>query len=325
MTESPSDDLEQDDMPPMGKVSLEALEWFTQLRNQPIAAKTQADFEDWCAQDPAHCIAYQHIAQFWESQPFNQALMVADNNIVQPSTKRVHDRLTPSLALAASVLLAVGIVCYNPVRIAFQADAYTSVGEQQTVQLADGSTALLDTDTAIAIHYQSGRREVKLLSGRAFFDVRHDPSHPFVVVTASATTQVVGTRFTVNTEADLPLAVQQGTVNYQPLSGTNLKVQAGEYVQSVNKKPLVITSTTQTNLFDWTQGRLIVRDQPLAAVLKEIDRYQPGIIVLRNDKLASLKVTGNYRLAQPEHILQSLAQIIGASFHQLTPYLTIID
>lgn len=324
MNQPLSEDSDQTDLPPMSQVNREALTWFTQLRDKPVGVSTWSAFESWCAQNPEHRMAYQRIAQFWESEPFNRALTAADTQAMPNPANWRHFRNNPLLAMAASMLLAVGILTYSDAKISWQADAYTSVGQQQSVHLADGSTALLDTDSALAIHYGKNRREVELLKGRAFFDVQPDKSHPFVVVRAKADIQVVGTRFAVNTEGELPLVVQQGTVRYRQSARQDLTVQAGEHVQLSGTTPSLGLNTAQTNLFDWTQGRLIFRNQPLQAVLQELDRYQPGIIVLSNPKLANLKVTGNYRLEQPGHIITSLVQIAGASLRQLTPYLTLI-
>ncbi|NOT84501.1 MAG: DUF4880 domain-containing protein [Methylococcaceae bacterium] len=62
-------------MPLISQINLEALEWFTHLRNTPVAPKIEAAFNVWCIQNPEHRLAYQRIAKFWQSTAFKQALI----------------------------------------------------------------------------------------------------------------------------------------------------------------------------------------------------------------------------------------------------------
>lgn len=64
----------EDALPRMSQTNLEALEWFTHLRNTPVASATENAFIAWCALNPEHPLAYQRIASFWQSAAFKQAL-----------------------------------------------------------------------------------------------------------------------------------------------------------------------------------------------------------------------------------------------------------
>ncbi|MEP9370460.1 FecR domain-containing protein [Xanthobacter sp. VNH20] len=59
-----------------------------------------------------------------------------------------------------------------------RADYIAPVGERRTVALGDGSMVELNTDTAMAVDLQAGRRSVRLFRGKAFFQVTHDPQRP---------------------------------------------------------------------------------------------------------------------------------------------------
>src|SRR3546814_13229123 len=64
------------------------------------------------------------------------------------------------------------------------------------------SSVTLDTGSAIAVNYGDGRRGVRLLAGRAWFDVAHDERHPFTVSAADARVRVTGTAFDVGLDDD---------------------------------------------------------------------------------------------------------------------------
>jgi transmembrane sensor len=68
----------------------------------------------------------------------------------------------------------------------------------------------------------------------------------------------------------------------------------------------------------WHDGRLIFRDQPLGHVLHDLARYHRGWIIVANDRLKDLNVSGNYRLDDPVRIVESLAAATGAEMIRLT-------
>ena len=70
---------------------------------------------------------------------------------------------------------------------------------------------------------------------------------------------------------------------------------------------------------DWQQGVLIVENRALGAVLRELDRYRPG--VLRWDPaLERLAVTGTFRLEDTDKTLALLAASLPIEVHYRTRY-----
>src|SRR5690606_12359908 len=55
-------------------------------------------------------------------------------------------------------------------------------------------------------------REV-FLTGEAFFDIKHDPNHPFIVHTGHIITKVLGTAFNINAQKEeVTVTVSRGLV-----------------------------------------------------------------------------------------------------------------
>src|SRR3546814_3423601 len=96
-------------------------------------------------------------------------------------TSRWHFRpqrpVTAMVGAAAAACLAV--VSAPTLLLMWQSDYRTGTGEMRNVTLSDGSSVTLDTGSAIAVNYGDGRRGVRLLAGRAWFDVANDESQPF--------------------------------------------------------------------------------------------------------------------------------------------------
>jgi len=78
-------------------------------------------------------------------------------------------------------VLAVALL-WEPARIYFGADYSVAVGQTQIVQLQDGSKAILNSGSALAVTMDQTQRSVRLLKGEAYFEVKPDPGLPFVVL-----------------------------------------------------------------------------------------------------------------------------------------------
>ncbi|PTR01563.1 FecR family protein [Mucilaginibacter yixingensis] len=71
-------------------------------------------------------------------------------------------------------------------------------GHMATISLPDGSTVWLNSGSTISYPSKfSKQREVQLLNGEAFFQIKHDEQHPFIVHYGNLHTQVLGTSFNI--------------------------------------------------------------------------------------------------------------------------------
>src|SRR5438034_1212892 len=92
----------------------------------------------------------------------------------------------------------------------------TAAGQRATLLLPDGSRVLLSVGTRLLVPRDYGVRERAVaLEGEAYFVVRHDPAHPFLVRTAQGTTEDLGTEFDVRAyreEKSVQVVVAAGRV-----------------------------------------------------------------------------------------------------------------
>ncbi|MCD8041563.1 MAG: FecR domain-containing protein [Tannerellaceae bacterium] len=112
------------------------------------------------------------------------------------------------IAAVALILIVSGVFYYLSVpsmhtesRMVYVVEMNQSKDSVKTVILPDGSQVWLSNNTTLK--YPSGfadeSRRVEL-SGKAFFQVEHDPGRPFTVCTENNVVEVLGTAFSVNTE-----------------------------------------------------------------------------------------------------------------------------
>lgn len=129
----------------------------------------------------------------------------------QPRITRLN---TAWLKVAAVVLVTLfaGILGYRmftgpkPAEVIAYQVITAPKGQMKKVLLPDNTLVQLNAGSVIRCPVKFGAtvREVTLLNGEAFFDVKHDATKPFLVHTAGVTTQVLGTSFNVKFYRELP-------------------------------------------------------------------------------------------------------------------------
>lgn len=308
-----------------------ALERFIRARDVDADPADRQALADWAAADPAHEAALARVEAMWGADAFAAALVRTMQPAPLPassrpasSPSRLRQRAWP-LALAASVLLMIGIGAALDLPLRLRADAITATGERRLVVLADGSRVTLDTDSAIAVTIDETGRHLTLLEGRAFFEVTPDAARPFDVAAGPAKVRVTGTAFAVGFTADDAVMVQVRSGRVEAgAAGRSRALGAGDALRLDGTGPGIVTHPDPAQELGWLDGRLVFVDRPLGDVLAELDRYLPGRILVTDPAIAARRVTGNYRLDDPAGSTLALAAVAGAEVTQITGRLLIL-
>ncbi|TFY87696.1 FecR family protein [Pseudomonas kairouanensis] len=305
----------------------QALDWLLRAQQAPQDADLQAQLTRWCALDEANAKAYRKAQRMWQLTGQLAPTTVQQwPTPVAPSIARPLARPRRTRRWVAAAIAACLVVALAPsLLLRWQADYRTGFGETRDITLSDGSVVQLDSHSAIAVDIAGNHRDVKLLSGQAFFKVMPDKSKPFHVWTQTLQVTVTGTAFNVDTQQD-SVAVQQGSVNVN-------KRQAGRQLASLVPGQRLTLRGGQAELSAfapsqaaaWRQGQLIADDLPISDVLTQLRRYTPAIIVLRDKQLGAQRVTGVYDLRKPQAALQAVLQPYGAKVTAYSPWLLILS
>lgn len=337
--DSSSDDARADVLPssdrqdevPDDIVAEEALDWFAQLRNAAPDAAGQAEFRLWRAQSPRHAAAFADLEAIWGSPAFLAAVRILPVADAAPASARrpaeprtrflTSPRVGPKLAaVAATLMLAIGIWQAPALLLRWQADYRTAAGEHATITLPDGSTMILNTASAVALDFEDGRRHVRLLQGEAFFDVRHDPAHPFRVAGRFGAVEVKGTAFSVREdEARDTVILERGRVEVSRVSerADRVTLEPDEQISATADALSGIEPADPAMALAWRQGRIVFDDQPFAKVLDELRRYRNAPVVVATSPSADFRVSGNYRTGDIDGALRSLADAAGVTMTTL--------
>lgn len=305
-------------------IARQAVEWMVELQSPPVDATTLARWRQWRAAAPQHELAWQRIEGF--SQRFaglggNHDLAHATLDAANPERRRALKALT-LLVASGGVLWALRDS--RPLQD-WRADVATAVGEQQRLVLEDGTHLLLNTDTALALHFDAGIRQVRLLRGEVLIETAKD-TRPFWVIAREGRAQPLGTRFSVRDQGGLcRVAVSQGAVALYPGAAEQPAsvLKAGQQALFSREQAGPSRALDEAEQA-WTDGIIIASDQRLEDFLRELARYRPGHLAC-TQAASAVRVSGTFPLADSERILQTLAATLNLRVRRFTPYWVTLD
>ncbi|MDK2769703.1 MAG: FecR domain-containing protein [Sphingomonas sp.] len=303
--------------------------WFARMRS-PDAEKFRAEFERWHAAHPAHARAYEEAGARWLT-----AGGIADTEMGR--NRRLPERrppiwempgARPAFAAIALVLVVLGGLWFfrspneggdTPQMAAAQPQS-TRVGEIRSVKLADGTTVTLDTDSAIEVRLTKDLRQVRLVRGRARFDVAHDAARPFRVEAAGRTVTALGTMFDVGFEpGGVRVSLLRGSVEVRgiaPAGGVAAvtRLAPGECFTDRARRAEVVKASP--GLQQWVSGMLDFDGVPLGDVLEQTNRYSQRKIRLGDPSLAAQRLTGGFRPLPVDELAAALAAAFSLRVEQ---------
>ena len=156
----------------------------------------------------------------------------------------------------------------------------TGANEQKTVQLADGSTVVLNQNSKLyhSNSYKGAELRVVRLEGEAFFDVAHNPEQPFRIYTAESEVNVLGTSFNVRAyleEETTEVDVVSGKVQFVSRDQENETILIAEEkgILSHEENQMEELEEMLPNAHSWRTGKLQFRNSPLEDVIQAVERH----------------------------------------------------
>jgi transmembrane sensor len=217
-------------------------------------------------------------------------------------------------------------------------EVVTTRGQQATLDLADGTRVTLGADSRLRIpssYDKSGtdgvrRRDVEL-TGRAFFDVVHDTTRPFVVHTSTAVTKDVGTSFVISAypEAHMTeVVVVSGSVGLwdRPRSSAPDNGRRARPLMMLTRGDLATLDTngtatrarnvSLTTYTSWLHGDLVFDRMPVRIAIRELERWYDIDVHVTDRALLDQRITATIHGETADAAVQHLALTLGANVRQ---------
>jgi len=210
--------------PDQRAIEEEAVNWLIKLDSEssPSRQDLQA-LTEWLSRSPVHRQELKSLNAFWGNQVLTELMVPlgksSESSLITWLKRRWHcsgviARTSATAAIATATLAITFGLLLLPAPINSTNGLYvTAVGQQQSLQLADGSTVQLNTNSQVKVEYSQGYRNIHLLQGQAYFEVAKDREHPFRVYAGNGRVQALGTAFTLYLQdSSLNVLVTEGKV-----------------------------------------------------------------------------------------------------------------
>ncbi len=336
----------------------EASDWFVRFRTGTVDEPARREFDQYLRRSPEFLRAYLEMTAIWneaerldatrrwDSDALIAAARASADEVIALSAVEARDsrsepppprlrlgrRWTPwaiGAGLAAGIVLVVAGLLYHSGAATFA----TATGEQRLVTLADGSTAELNTQSKIEVHYGAHQRDVRLLKGEALFHVAKNAARPFIVGSGETRVRAVGTEFDVYAgRVATIVSVVEGRVEVEvpPNAAPVLHGASGQHSPTASSEQaastqlpagyrLVVTGAgqVQTTPVDpaaaiaWTQHQLVFDSDSVANVANEFNRYNARQLIVEGT-LRDVRVSGVFATSNPMAFVRFLQDRFGA-------------
>jgi transmembrane sensor len=300
-------------------IAEKAASWYARTCAADFSDADRLRLERWLQESIAHQRAYQQVVNTAERvtrqasvDPRLRALADAALNggeitssEARLTSRQVSNGIRQNWRVAAALLIVVGLGVF-----AMQVDrtqelntAYGSIAQfandgmhQQRIVLDDGSIVNLDVGSQLEVSINKQGRHVTLTEGRAYFEVAHDKTRPFLVVANGTRTVALGTQFEVALKPQgVNITLVEGSVEVSATASQWRELmQPGQQlqIQDAGNQPMLHTVNVAA-ITSWSKDRLVFDGTPLALALEDFNRYASTKVSLGDPTLASIPIGGN--------------------------------
>lgn len=330
-------------------VEAQAAKWLAVLDADNPPAEKIEEFKQWINQNEAHRQAFESLLSLWDEMNILTQTVPPRRKAQQrkaerqvPIVRSWSGGIAACLALVAVVAVTLVLVVISPPESSVHV---TGVGEQKKVELPDGTSVLMNTNSRVEIAYSDGLRGVKLERGEALFQIAKDPQRPFEVYAGGGTIRALGTAFTVHLrDADVEVLVTEGVVEIEKNQPEQVVIDAKSVETTITapqdtavldvappqERSLAQVSAGTSAVFGredfdavelaqvellrieaklaWRHGVLAFDQEPLENVVKEMARYTSLKLVIPDKALREMKVGGIFKLGDTEAMFEALHQ-----------------
>lgn len=256
----------------------------------------------WVQESEEHQQYFKQWAQSWEKTMMVFRDEEEDRELLQEIHRRIGLQKSKRLWYRIATVAAVAVICFFSVKTFITKNHtpnYVTViteNEKKQIILPDSSLIWLNQQSSIKYPKKISRNRNIILVGEAYFDVKKDSRHPFVVYTENLTVKVTGTQFVVTDKKESPtgeVILEEGGVqlmtkdsqeNY--LLHPNQKLKFDKQSRQVD-----IKHVDAKNYTNWKNNRLFFFNTPLRDVFIQLEKWYNISIVCDDEKVKNTPVS----------------------------------
>ncbi len=256
------------------------------------------------------------VAKSYEENRFDpkKALARSQNGSLRRSLSLSKRTVMLKRIAGVAAAAAVGIFLYLSWLTSWT--DYAAYDIAQTFTLPDSSSVTLAPGSTLSLQKHKDKRLVQM-TGKVYFNVRHDDRAPFRVDAGSGFVKVLGTRFQVDSRDPISVSVVSGKVLFSAIrSGEEAMILTkgqSAVLDPAASKPVEITPK-HPNPAAWATGEFIYDNTPLPEVLSELSEYYDVTLVAfdaGHSSGESRSLSGEFSTSSLQEILNLINSALG--------------
>jgi len=308
-------------------IQAEARRWVVRLHSgEPMGTDERHELGNWQRRSSEHRLALVQAQQRWNVM----RAAVKRGSFASARPPRAHAaggfsrRAYMGGALAAGIGGAAYLIARPPLDLwpslaELGADYRTDVGERRQIVVLDGAAIEMNTRTSLTVPQgDAGLSHIELIAGEIAITMNtRKVDAPLVVFAGNGKISAGRANFDIRRDGDgATVTCLEGAVKVECGSGA---VQLGprQRVGYGTRGLGTVTDTDARVIAAWRNGLLVFENQPLSAVIPEINRYRRGRIVLMSDAVGRLPIDATFRIDRIDDIVPKIAHIFDLKVRSL--------
>lgn len=326
----------------------EASAWIAKLHGPERSAELEEDFRSWLSASPENARAFEHVTEIWDSIAHVEVgglpRLPAHDSFDRPKV-RVPLRAAAVCALVSGAAVAwfsladgrysTGIGEQRIVNLddgsrihmnsatAIEVDigettrrlrlergeAFFEVAKDpnRPFVVTAGEHSVTALGTSFVVRRDSDRLAVTLIEGRVAVTESSVVPAPKGLQPARSTT--------VASARENPRASDSGSppvvLDTAQQAGAVLMLSPGERVTFAQSGVATVDLPRLDALAAWRRGEVVLDDTPLSDAVSEMNRYQRQQLVLEDESIGTLPISGIYRAGSNEDFARAVATVYG--------------
>jgi transmembrane sensor len=275
------------------ELSEENKQYFATINNTWILSGINENLKD-----------YNHKAN--EFKYLQNIIKAIDSNRKQRRFSELRKVNSNILKIAATLIIAIGLTAFISYLFWSKPDANVAFhvlkvpsGQQAQLTLPDGTKIWLNSKSQLTYPgtFGGNTREV-VLDGEAYFQVSHNPNHPFIVKTSHLDVKVLGTSFNVTSYSDddnISLALETGSISIIKSGKEAAKLKPDEVAVYSKSRNQIKESRAELGLYtSWLNGQFKFKNLSFGDISRRLGRNFNVTFVFDRDDIKLVKYNGSF-------------------------------
>ncbi len=212
------------------------------------------------------------------------------------------------VSIAAAMIIFTSIFWLFKSKVNDQKGVTLSSQTKKTSNRSEFKYLLLEDSTQVWLNaasslefpdqFSSVKREV-VLSGEAYFDVKHADKIPFIIHTGNISTMVLGTSFNIKAypgQKAVIVSVSRGQVKVARQDGWTTTLGEGQQVKlGEGKTEVVEKNIPSAEVAGWQKGNIVFDDEHLEDIISDLERIYNVEIRLTDNASKSQKISTAFK------------------------------